>query len=228
MGRAVRTTGRLVAVNAGALSFDLALEQGRARLRLEPEAKAVLVARAAAWEGKPVEVEGLFYRDAVEGAAASYALRAWRVRSPSEAAAPRPKPAAEPLALARGPRLRERQARREARARCAARTAARTATGTCPRPAARARGDWVLKDGHFAAWITGREAYAETAPVEATRSHRRHGGGALKVVGTPTTSGGVVRIAAREVGLSRRRRLPRPSAARQAPATPAGGPCPRG
>ena len=49
-------------------------------------------------------------------------------------------------------------------------------------------------------WITGREAY-RNGPGRGDPS-LGDTGAALEVVGTPTTSGGVVRIAAREVGVS--------------------------
>src|SRR5687767_9352147 len=45
VGRAVRTRGTLRTLDANALQFEIALGRMRAPLRLEPEAKAVLVAR---------------------------------------------------------------------------------------------------------------------------------------------------------------------------------------
>lgn len=198
VGRAVRTTGRLVALNASALSFDLALEHGRARLRLEPEAKAVLVAKAAAWDGKPVEVEGLFYRDAAEGAAASYALRAWQVRSPSESAAPRPRASAEPivsledLVYANG-----KHDGKLVRVRGAFRGPNRHRD--LPEATRKGGNDWVLKDGYFAAWVTGKDPRGEGWDL--TRAASADADATVEIAGVPTTVGGVVRIAAREVSL---------------------------
>jgi len=198
VGHAVRTTGRLVTVNAGALSFDLALDNGRARLRLEPEAKAVLVAKAAAWDGKPVEVEGLFYRDAAQGASASYALRAWHVRSLSESSAPQPRPSAEPLLSLEdlvyangkhdGKRVRVRGAYRGP-----------NRHRDLPEATRKGGGDWVLKDGYFAAWVTGKDPRGEGWDL--TRAASVDADSTVEVAGVPTTVGGVVRIAAREVAL---------------------------
>jgi hypothetical protein len=197
VGRAVRTTGRLVTLNAGALSFDLALDGGRARLRLEPEAKAVLVAKAAAWDGKPVEVEGLFYRDAAEGASASYALRAWHVRSLSESA-PQPRPSAEPvLSLEDLVYANGKQDGKLVRVRGAYRGPNRHRD--LPEATRKGGGDWVLKDGYFAAWVTGKDPRGEGWDL--TRAASADADSTVEVAGVPTTVGGVVRIAAREVAL---------------------------
>jgi hypothetical protein len=198
VGRAVRTTGRLVAVDAGALQFDVALEGGRTRLRLEPEAKAVLVAKAAAWEGKRVEVEGLFYRDAGEGAAASYAMRAWSVRAPDEPAAPAARPSATPvmsledLVYAAG-----KYDAKLVRVRGTYRGPNRHRD--LPEATRKGGGDWVLKDGYFAAWVTGRDPRGEGWDL--TRPSTADADATVEVAGVPTTERGVVRIAAREVAL---------------------------
>jgi hypothetical protein len=58
----------------------------------------------------------------------------------------------------------------------------------------------VVKDGYFAAWVTGRAARGENWDLA-----RRSSAGAdavIEVIGVPTTAGGVVRIDAREVRLS--------------------------
>ena len=51
VGRAVRTRGRLITVDAGASRYDLAVGKIRVILRLEPEAQAVVAARSSGWEG---------------------------------------------------------------------------------------------------------------------------------------------------------------------------------
>ena len=92
-----------------------------------------------------------------------------------------------------------------ARSACAEASAARTGTATCRRRAARGRGDWVIKDGYFAAWVTGHDARGEGWDLTNRRRTRK---AIVEVLGVPTTAGGVVRIAATGVGprLRRRRR----------------------
>jgi hypothetical protein len=198
VGRAVRTSGRLLAVDAGALQFDVALEGGRARLRLEPEAKAVLVAKGAAWDGKRVEVEGLFYRDAGEGAAASYALRAWSVRATDEPAAPAARPSAAPLlSLEDLVYAAGKHDGKIVRVRGTFRGANRHRD--LPEATRKGGGDWVLKDGYFAAWVTGRDPRGDGWDL--TRPSSADADATVEVAGVPTTQGGVVRIAAREVAL---------------------------
>jgi hypothetical protein len=185
VGHAVRTTGRLRAVDAGSFVFDLMLGQDRVRLRLEPEAKAVLVRRAAGWEGRAVEVDGLFFRDAGPNASA-FVIRAWHVRALDEPASRAERPAAaaplvslEDLVYARG-----RYDTRLVRVRGAYRGPNRHRD--LPEQTRRGGNDWVLKDGYFAAWVAGHEPRGE-------------GWDAVEVLGVPATTGGVVRIAAREV-----------------------------
>ena len=186
VGRAVRTTGRLKAVDAGALVFDLVLEQGRARLRLEPEARAVLVRRAEGWEGRAVQVDGLFFRDAGPDASA-FVIRAWHLRALDEPASRVERPAAaaplvslEDLVYGRG-----RYDTRLVRVRGAYRGPNRHRD--LPEQTRKGGKDWVLKDGYFAAWVSGHEPRGEGIDV-------------VEVLGVPATTAGVVRIAAREVG----------------------------
>ena len=87
MGRAVRTRGRLERPDPGQAVFELRVASGRLLLRLEPQAAAATITQAEAWRGKPVEVEGFFYRDLEESPEASYVLRAWLVRSAAAARA---------------------------------------------------------------------------------------------------------------------------------------------
>lgn len=199
VGRAVRTRGRLVAADAG--RFDLAMGRSRVALRLEPEARALVAARSAAWEGDAVTVEGFFYREAgSDSSAGPYAIRAWLVW-----------PVSEPAAL---PRAAEDDARRVSlqdlvygagrydgqvvRVRGSYRGSNRHAD--LPERTRNGRGDWVIKDGYFAAWVTGREARA--GGWDAADRSARDADPVLEVVGVPSTSGGVVRIQARAVDLS--------------------------
>jgi len=222
VGHAVRTRGRLRMLDANALLFDLTVGTGRARLHLEPEAKAVLAARAPAWDGKAVEVDGLFYRDADGPAGSGYSLRVWRVRplgaarrleetAPNEARTvspgdlvydtrrqdARPAPSegqtvsVEDLVYGAG-----RYDGRLVRVRGSFR--GRNRHRDLPEASRRGRGDWVIKDGYFAAWITGHDARGERWDLTSSEDAE----GIVDILGVPTTAGGVVRIAARRVDLA--------------------------
>ena len=199
VGRAVRTRGRLRTLDADALRFEIALGGIPARLQLEPEAKAVLVARALAWDGRAVEIDGLFYRDEGGPGATSYALRAWRVRPldadlrladrpPSET----PLVSLEDLVYGAG-----RYDRRLVRVRGSYRGANRHRD--LPETSRRGGGDWVIKEGYFAAWVTGHEARGERWDLSRRSADTE---ALVEVIGVPATAGGVVRIAARRVDLS--------------------------
>ena len=203
VGRAVRTRGRLAVVNAGAGRFDLVVGKSRIVLRLEPEARALVAARSATWESTAVIVEGFFFREAGGDAAASpYALRAWLVWPASQPEAPR----VEAAAAGDTPRVSLQDLvygagkfdGRVVRVRGTYRGTNRHAD--LPERTRKGRGDWVIKDGYYAAWVTGREArgenwvLAERSPAETQP--------VLEIVGVPATSGGVVRITARDVDLS--------------------------
>src|SRR5688572_5932075 len=149
VGRAVRTRGRLVTVDAGAGRFDLAIGKSRVLLRLEPEARALVSARSATWEGAAVTVEGFFYREAgSDPATGPYALRAWLVWPVSEPAAP--PPAAEDDArrvslqdLVYGAGRYDGQV---IKVRGSYRGSNRHAD--LPERTRKGRGDWVIKDGY--------------------------------------------------------------------------------
>lgn len=199
VGRAVRTRGRLERPDAGQHAFELSAGRGRMLLRLEPQAAAMTVAHADAWTGKAVDVEGFFFRDLEDRPEASYVLRAWLVRpaAATRTAASRTAAGSSLLTLQDLVYGAGRHDGRLVRVRGAYRGS--NVQRDLPEATRKTPRDWVLKDGHFAVWITGREAYGG--------GRGREDGGletgvALEVVGTPTTSRGVVRIAAREVGIS--------------------------
>lgn len=222
VGHAVRTRGRLRTLDANALLFDLTLGTTWARLHLEPEAKAVLAARAPAWDGKAVEVDGLFYRDVDGPAGSGYALRVWRVRplgavrrlgetasndartvSPGDLVYDARRPDARPApSEGQSVSLEDlvygagRYDGRLVRVRGSFR--GRNRHHDLPEASRRGRGDWVIKDGYFAAWITGHDARGERWDLTSSQDAE----GIVDILGVPTTAGGVVRIAARRVDLS--------------------------
>ena len=59
--------------------------------------------------------------------------------------------------------------------------------------------DWVLKDGYFAAWVTGKDPRGEGWDL--TRAASADADATVEIAGVPATVGGVVRISAREVSL---------------------------
>ena len=198
VGHAVRTRGRLERPDPGQHAFELSAGQGRMLLRLEPQAAAMTVAHADAWTGKAVDVEGFFFRDLQDSPEASYVLRAWLVRpadatrtAASRAAAGSPLLTLQDLVYGAG-----RHDGKLVRVRGTYRGS--NVYRDLPEATRKGPHDWVLKDAHFACWVTGRDAYGGRSHQDGTLET----GVALEVVGTPTTSGGVVRIAAREVGVS--------------------------
>jgi hypothetical protein len=200
VGHAVRTRGRLRTVDASALRFDLALGTRRARLHLEPEARGALAAHGTAWDGKEVEVEGLFYRDADGPAGSGFALRVWRVgplgaalREDDKAPGDAPAVTLEEVVYGGG-----RYDGRLVRVRGSYRGPNRHRD--LPEASRRGRGDWVIKDGYFAAWITGHEARGEGWDL--IRRSAEDAEAVVDVLGVPTTAGGVVRIAARRIDLA--------------------------
>jgi hypothetical protein len=199
VGRAVRTRGRLERSGTGQHAFALSAGRGRLLLRLEPQAAAMTAGHAAAWTGNTVEVEGFFYRDIEDSPEASYALRAWLVQPPAALRPAATGTASVPLVTLQdlvygagrhdGHLVRVRGTYRGP-----------NVQRDLPEASRKAPHDWVLKDGYFAAWVTGREAFGSGRAGEAEALQDT--GAALEVVGTPTTASGVVRITAREVRTS--------------------------
>jgi len=199
VGRAVRTRGQLTAIDAGAGRFALTVGKTRVLLALEPEARALVTARSAAWESTAVTVEGFFYREAGGDPATSpYALRAWLVWPVSETARPAPPPTGaarvslQDLVYGAG-----RYDGRVVRVRGSYRGSNRHAD--LPEKTRKGRADWVIKDGYFAAWITGKDARGNGWDLSRRTSDTD---AVVDVVGIPATAGGVVRILARDVDLS--------------------------
>jgi hypothetical protein len=196
VGHAVRTRGRLARSDGS--SFALAVGESRALLRLEPAAAALVATHASSWEGRTVDVVGFFYREAAPVSA--YALRAWSVWPPGESPPAEGSPASEALSLPLEQLVygAHRYDGRLVRVRGTYRGSNRQAD--LPEATRRGPHDWVLKDGYFAAWVTGREARGDGWDL--TRQSREDTGTTLDVVGVSTFAGGVIRIAAREVRIS--------------------------
>jgi hypothetical protein len=197
LGRVVRTQGRLEKGATGSGNFELAVGSGRALLKLEPEAASLVLTHAGAWVGRTVEVEGLFHRQAVVASADVFALRAWHVSPVGGVAAAElahgDSGSVLPLeALVYGggrydgTLVRVRGSYRGS-----------NVHDDLPESTRRSQRDWILKDGYFAAWVDGHEPPVRKR--DAVRGARPETGLALDVVGIPSTSNGVVRIAAREV-----------------------------
>jgi hypothetical protein len=189
VGHAVRTRGILERSEAKRAAFQITSGQARVVLRLEPEAAAPIHARASSWLGLTVEVEGLFYREPDDSSTPAHALRAWRVAPVGGAAeAPPTGPAVtvnlETLVYGAGrydgTLVRVRGIHRGS-----------NLHHDLPEATRHNRGDWVLKHGYFAAWVSGPEPRDKDGSSEM--------GVALEVVGVPTSVRGVVRLAAQRV-----------------------------
>jgi hypothetical protein len=179
VGKAVRVRGQLTRREG---RLEIASPAGRLNLRLEPEAAGLLAGQGRSWFEQEVEVDGFFHRQAEEDGGA-HALRAWRIaatRARNDTAAADtsvPLVTLESLVYGRG-----RNDGQLVRVLGVAR--GRNVYHDLPISTRRSAHDWVLKDGHFAAWISG----AQPAPDQA-----------VEVVGIPTTARGAVRLAARSV-----------------------------
>jgi hypothetical protein len=206
VGRAVRTQATVSRWNADTASFDIDLGGQRAILRLEPEAQATVASRPAAWAGRTVEVEGLFYRDGRDSGPSPYAIRAWSIGAPGTArgATAAATPARAPVRLADAPLLSleelvyagGRHDGKPVRVRGLYRGA--NVARDLPETTRRGGRDWVIKDGYFAAWVTGREARGDTWDLTGVNASTA----VLEIAGVPTTSRGVVRILAQAVDLA--------------------------
>jgi hypothetical protein len=193
LGRVVRTWGRLEKVAPKSDRFELTLASGRALLKLEPEAASLVLAHARSWVGSTVEVEGLFHRQATESSAHVYTLRAWRVAPIAGEAAPADSGPVLPLEtlVYAGGRFDGMLVRVRGTYRGS------NVHDDLPEGSRRGQRDWILKDGYFAAWVSGHEP--PMREPDAVRGPRLETGLALDVVGVPSTSNGIVRIAAKDV-----------------------------
>jgi hypothetical protein len=205
VGRAVRTQARIARWDAATAAFEVDLGGQPAILRLEPEAQAMVASRPAAWAGRTLEVEGLFYRDARDSGPSPYAIRAWSVGAAGTArAASGPAPARAPERLGDAPLVSledlvyaaGRYDGKPIRVRGLYR--GQNASRDLPENTRRGGRDWVIKDGYFAAWVTGREARGDSWDLTSVNASTA----VLEIGGIPTTSKGVVRILAQAVDLA--------------------------
>jgi hypothetical protein len=193
VGRVVRTRGRLERAAARSGNFELAFVSGRALLKLEPEAASLVLAHARSWVGSTVEVEGLFHQQATEPSGYVHALRAWQVSAVAgEDALTNSGPVLPLEALVYGA---GRYDGTLVRVRGTYRGS--NVHDDLPEATRRSQRDWILKDGYFAAWVSGHEP--PMREPDAVRGPRSETGLALDVLGVPSTSNGIVRIAAKEV-----------------------------
>jgi hypothetical protein len=198
VGRAVRARGSLVRSSEGGL--ELVAGDRRARVRLEPEAAAMVAQRASALEGRAVEVIGFFYRQSLDRPQSAYALRAWSVMAVAASGGSTRGETSAALALSleqlvySGGRYDGRLVR--------VRGSYRGANLHNDLPEATRAGphDWVIKDGYFAVWVTGRKPRGEGWDL--TRRSRSETDTPLEVVGVPEFRDGVVYVAAREVNVA--------------------------
>jgi len=194
VGRAVQT--RAVLVETGPDAYAVAEGVRRARLRLEPEAAAV----AMADEGRLVDVVGLFYGEDLGGADNAYAIRAWSVHpvGGADGADGEVSSDALPLPLEELVYGAGRYDGRLVRVRGAYRGS--NLHNDLPVTTRDGPHDWVLKDGDFAVWVTGREARGESWDL--TGRTRGETDTPLEVVGVPRFRDGVVRLAARAIDIA--------------------------
>lgn len=197
VGRAVRTQARLERATNGDPAFELSVGRSRVRLRLEPQAAALLASRADAWLRRPVEVEGFFYREAEAATEGVYALRAWRVRGLGEP--PRPPGVSAAVRVTLEALVYGAGSHDGKLVRVSGSYRGSNLQHDLPEPSRKSSRDWVLKDGYFAVWVGEREAQAAEADLDPRAADSDL---VLEVVGVPTTSKGVVRIAARQVEVS--------------------------
>ncbi len=199
VGRAVRTSGRLVRNQTAGQGFGLSAGRNRAVLRLEPRVAAMVAARTTSLTGREVEVIGFFHREFHEPEASAYALRAWSVEATDSRSELRstgsldaPLITLEELVYAAGrldgKLIRVRGAHRGA-----------NAHRDLPEATRQGAGDWVLKEGYFAVWVTAGEARVPRPGSMGSASMDTDT--PAEVLGVPTTSNGLVRIAAREVSI---------------------------
>jgi hypothetical protein len=193
VGHAVRTRGRLERSEGNGVAFQITSGPARILLRLEPEAAALVRAHASSWVGLPVDVEGFFYREPdTRGGGGEHALRAWQVLPLGAAAEPLPSGSAPALSLEALVYAAGRYDGAPVRVRGVHRGS--NLYRDLPEATRPSRGDWVLKDGYFAAWVSGPEPRGQDGSTEM--------GVAFEVLGMPTTVNGVVRLAAQHVEIS--------------------------
>ena len=196
VGRAVRTHGRLERSKVGKTTFELVAEGGRVLLRLEPQAAVI----APFSVGRSVEADGFFYRDTNASEGVVYALRAWRVEMVSQQR--RAQGTRTPKALVVTlEELVYGAGRYDGKlVRVGGTYRGLNIHGDLPEATRRGARDWVLKHGHFAAWVTGREARGEGWDL--TGRSLSDTDTTLEVVGVAKSAAGTVRLVAHEVQIS--------------------------
>src|SRR5262245_39882217 len=201
LGRAVRLGARFDS-GGGADQYRLCQGEPSQCVRLVPEEglMVVLRARAAQWLGHEVQVTGVLFRDqggrAGKQADAMFAVRFWRIGTPSGAGG------AGPAALAGDPMTLESLvyaggARDGQLVRVQGRFRGRNLHGDLPASSQRGRGDWVIKDDYYAVWVTGHTPDGsnwrlDPQSMEDTRSW-------VEVSGRPETHKGFVYLRAADV-----------------------------
>ena len=162
-----------------------------------------------------VRVVGLFYREMGADPARPFALRAWYVAPVDAPRAAAPKRAIDARAVS----LQElvygsgRYDGQLVRVRGTYRGANRDAD--LPEKTRKGRGDWVIKDGLFAIWISGRKPKGDGFALDT--GLKRDTGKWLEVVGRPETRNGVTYLRAVRVSLGAQ---PSASAPAQLPSPP--------
>jgi hypothetical protein len=194
VGRAVRVSGRFEQVRPGA--YQMCHEGACLRLLPEEGLGAVLDSRASRWMGQELQVTGVVVRERVAGAAAEgapIAIRFWRLRAARTPDVP-PLPGTpitlEALLYARG--TRDGQL-----VRVQGRFRGRNLHADLPTGSQRGRGDWVVKDDYYAAWVTGRGPQGsgwklDPLSMQDTRTW-------IEISGRPETRNGFVYLRAEQV-----------------------------
>jgi len=153
VGRAVRARGRFErGTTEGAYQL---CEQECVRLAPEAGLDVLLRARATEWSGQPIEVTGVFVKDASAkdpAAETSFTLRFWRVSMARQAEGP--SLPGDPLTLESLVYAGGKKDGTLVRVR--GRFRGSNLHNDLPGESRRGREDWVVKDDYYAVWVTGR------------------------------------------------------------------------
>lgn len=217
LGKAVRTRGQLEFLpSVGQLQYALrGTFGGHLRLIAVPDAQFDWEQLARQWTGREVEVTGGVEagRDPQSGQSSVYLL-IWAFLGPPDEKAPRrdvPEVTLEDLVTKAG-QFDGKTVTVRGQFRGA------NLFGDLPSASRERSSDWVIKEELFAAWVTGRKAKGPGWDLDA--GLRRDTGKWLQVTGRVAVSGGIVRIHASEVVLSKARAELAADAAKAEPAPP--------